>query len=259
LTLYKSQATVFTEEFIFEGVLAVQAIKVIFIIIFPFILSASGYAQSLKVVDQSETPEKSESQQIENTKKPATKKVKRRRRILKNLYAVLKTSIDGEKLDPIKIKLHYRFAKKNVENFVALAEGKREYSYQARKFKDTPYYDGNKFHIVMKNFIIQTGDPTGTGAGDPGYFVEDEIHPALKHDKPGVVAMAKVGKNKNNSQFYITLSPQKSLDKRYTIIGQVVQGMESVKKIGNVKTNLATNKPLVPVILEKVTIEREFK
>lgn len=189
-------------------------------------------------------------------KKPKKRRIRKR---LKNLYANVISSIDGVEQKPIKIKLFYKVAPKNVENFVALAEGKRKYSYKGRTFVDTPFYDGLQFHIVIKNFIIQGGDPTNTGGGGPGYFVRDEIYPTLKHDKAGIVGMASSGKHKNGSQFYITLREQKSLDKRYTIIGEVVEGLDVVKAIGEVPTNIAKSRPLKPVKIKTVKIIREFK
>lgn len=214
-----------------------------------------GFSCAIPLISFAETKAelKTEPQQ-----KPAIKKVVKKKRRLKNIYAILNTTIDGTEQKPIKIKLHHRIAKKNVKNFVGLAEGKIKFSYNAREFTNTPFYDGLKFHVVIKNFIIQTGDPTETGKGYPGYYVEDEFHPILKHNKAGVVGMASSGLNKNGSQFYITLGPQKSLNRRYTIIGQVIEGIDTVKAIGNVKTNIAKSKPIKPVVLKKVTIEREF-
>ncbi len=140
----------------------------------------------------------------------------------------------------IVIELYRDDAPKNVDNIIELA--------------DKGYYDGLIFHRVIKGFVIQGGCPKGDGTGDPGYEVEDEISPKLKHVK-GTVAMANRGPNTNGSQFYICLLPQPALDGRYTIIGGVVQGMDVVDRIGDVQTG-RYDKPLTDVVMEKVWIEK---
>ncbi len=143
----------------------------------------------------------------------------------------------------IVIRLYPEYAPKNVANVVKLAK--------------KGYYNGVTFHRVIDGFVIQGGDPTGTGAGGPGYTVEDEISPQLKHLK-GTVAMANRGPNTNGSQFYICLAPQPHLDGHYTIIGEVVEGMNVVEKIGKVKTTGPPyDRPLTPVVMEKVWIEEK--
>ncbi len=156
----------------------------------------------------------------------------------------------------VRIKLHWLLAPYNVQNFVELAEGTREWvdSSTGKRVK-RPLYDGTIFHRVVPDFIIQGGDPTGTGKGGPGYTIPDEFDPRLKFNKAGVVAMANTGPNTNGSQFFITLGPHPDLNDKYTIIGEVVEGMDVVKAIGSGETD-DEERPLHPVTLRKVTIER---
>ena len=134
-------------------------------------------------------------------------------------------------------------APKTCENFTLLAQ--------------KGYYNGVIFHRVIKNFMIQGGDPTGTGRGGEsawGGAFEDEFNPELKHGKAGIVSMANAGPNTNGSQFFITLAPTPWLDNRHTIFGEVIEGMDMVKKIGEVQTGVA-DKPINDVVMEKVSIE----
>ncbi|KPK64879.1 peptidylprolyl isomerase [candidate division WOR_3 bacterium SM23_42] len=140
----------------------------------------------------------------------------------------------------IVIELHRNEAPKNVNNIIELT--------------DKGFYNGLIFHRIIKNFVIQGGCPRGDGTGDPGYEIDDEIVPSLKHLK-GTVAMANRGPNTNGSQFYICLEPLPRLDGRYTIIGQVVQGMDVVERIGSVQTG-QLDRPVTDVVMEKVWIER---
>ena len=139
------------------------------------------------------------------------------------LYAKFATT-RGE----ILVKLTHDLTPGTVGNFVALAEGKMENS---RKPLGTPYYDGLNFHRVIADFMIQGGCPMGTGTGDAGYKFDDEFHPTLKHDAPGVLSMANSGPATNGSQFFITHSATPHLDGRYTIFGKVVEGMDVVDMI----------------------------
>jgi len=135
------------------------------------------------------------------------------------------------------VKLTHDLTPGTVGNFVALAEGNLE---NKVKPQGTKYYDGLKFHRVIPDFMIQGGCPLGTGTGDPGYKFDDEFHPSLKHDKPGVLAMANSGPGTNGSQFYITHVPTPWLDNKHTIFGQVVEGQDVVDAIaqGDVLENL---------------------
>jgi len=125
-------------------------------------------------------------------------------------------------------KLTYKRTPGTVGNFVALAEGNLE---NKAKPQGTAYYDGLKFHRVIPNFMVQGGDPAGTGAGGPGYKFEDEFHPELKHDKPGVFSMANSGPATNGSQFFITHVPTDWLDNKHTVFGHVIEGQDIVDSV----------------------------
>ena len=125
-------------------------------------------------------------------------------------------------------QLTYKRTPGTVANFVALAEGNLE---NTAKAQGTPYYDGLTFHRVIPDFMIQGGDPAGTGAGGPGYSFDDEFHPELKHDKPGVFSMANSGPSSNGSQFFITHVPTNWLDNKHSVFGHVVQGQDVVDAV----------------------------
>lgn len=139
------------------------------------------------------------------------------------LYAKFNTS-KGE----ILVNLEFEKTPGTVGNFVALAEGNLENS---AKPQGNPYYDGLKFHRVIPDFMIQGGCPQGTGSGNPGYKFDDEFHPDLKHDGPGVLAMANAGPGTNGSQFYITHIATDWLDNKHTVFGNVVEGQDIVDAI----------------------------
>ena len=128
----------------------------------------------------------------------------------------------------ITLKLEHEKTPMTVANFVGLAEGTLE---NTAKENDTPYYDGLTFHRVIADFMVQGGDPTGTGAGGPGYQFEDEIHPDLKHDRPGTLSMANAGPGTNGSQFFITHGATTWLDGKHTVFGYVVEGQEVVDAV----------------------------
>ena len=139
------------------------------------------------------------------------------------LYAKFNTT-KGE----IIVALEYKKTPGTVGNFVALAEGNMENKVKAQ---GTPYYDGLKFHRVIPDFMIQGGCPDGTGAGNPGYKFEDEIHPDLKHDAPGVLSMANAGPGTNGSQFFITHVETSWLDGKHTVFGKVTEGQDVVNAV----------------------------
>lgn len=170
------------------------------------------------------------------------------------MYADFETSMGN-----FRALLYHNYTPKTVENFVALAEGAKEFTdYKAKKKVKRPFYDGLTFHRVIKGFMIQSGDPMGNGSGGPGYTFEDEFHPNLQHNRAGLLSMANYGPNTNGSQFFITLAETDHLDKKHTIFGEIVDGMDVVNKIGEVKVNrLKNDEPIEPVILKKVTIVRK--
>ena len=154
--------------------------------------------------------------------------------------AIIKTN-----MGTIEIELFADQTPKTVENFVGLAE--------------KGYYNGVIFHRVIKDFMIQGGDPTGTGRGGESLWggkFADEIVPELKHDEPGMLSMANAGPNTNGSQFFITVVPTPWLDGKHTIFGKVINGMDVVYDISKVETSKPGDRPLKDVVMESVTIEK---
>ena len=148
-------------------------------------------------------------------------------------------------------------APKTVRNFVELAEGGREWTDpRTRKTGSAMLYDGTIFHRVIDSFMIQGGDPLGTGTGGPGYKFADEIHPDLVFDRPYLLAMANAGTGTNGSQFFITTAPTPWLTGKHTIFGEVISGREVIDAISKVPTD-RQDRPVERVVLESVVIERD--
>lgn len=150
--------------------------------------------------------------------------------------------------------LYYDKTPVTVANFVALAEG--NHPMVGDKFKEKKYYNGLTFHRVMDSFMIQGGDPTATGTGDPGFKFEDEFHSDLKHDQPGILSMANSGPNSNGSQFFITEIPTPWLDNRHTVFGKLVDGMDVLDSISNVRVGI-NDKPEQDVVINEINIIRK--
>jgi peptidyl-prolyl cis-trans isomerase-like 1 len=158
----------------------------------------------------------------------------------KKPYAVVETS-----LGTVEIELFEKATPKTVANFIGLAE--------------KGYYDSVIFHRIIADFMIQGGDPTGTGRGGQSFYgkeFEDEIVDTLRHTTPGLLSMANRGPNTNGSQFFITLVPTPWLDGKHAIFGKVVKGMDVVEKIGKVKTTKPLDKPVTDVVMKTVKIVR---
>ncbi|WP_343485832.1 peptidylprolyl isomerase [Allomuricauda sp. d1] len=167
------------------------------------------------------------------------------------IYADIQTS-RGD----IVVQLYHEATPVTVANFVSLAEGTSPFVTDS--LKDKKYFDGLVFHRVIKDFMIQGGDPTGTGRGNPGYKFKDEFVDTLKHIKKGLLSMANSGPKTNGSQFFITHKPTPWLDGKHTVFGEVVHGLEVVDTIANVKTAVQ-DRPEVEVKMNKVEIIRKGK
>lgn len=166
------------------------------------------------------------------------------------------TAVFDTSMGRMTCKLFSKVAPNTVANFIGLAEGTKDWTNPAthEKMHNKPLYNGTTFHRVIPGFMVQGGDPLGTGEGDPGYYIKDEFDPDLNFDVAGRLAMANSGPDTDGSQFFITVAPYPSLDQHYTIFGQcdphsvlVAQSITEVERDSN-------NKPLEPVALNKVTI-----
>jgi peptidyl-prolyl cis-trans isomerase A (cyclophilin A) len=178
---------------------------------------------------------------------------KKRVKLEKGLYAVIETT-----QGTITCRLFDDKTPKTVENFTGLAEGTKKWTDpRTGQQISKKFYDGLIFHRVIPNFMIQGGDPLGSGTGGPGYRFEDEIAPGLAFDAPGKLAMANAGPNTNGSQFFITVAPTQWLTGKHSIFGEVVEGQDVVKKISEVPRSMDNrDKPLTDVIIKKVVIKR---
>lgn len=157
----------------------------------------------------------------------------------------------------IVVELFGNHAPKTVKNFVGLATGEQEWTHPqtGEKNNGAPLYSGTVFHRIIKDFMIQGGDPLGMGIGGPGYQFGDEIHPELQFDRPYLLAMANAGPGTNGSQFFITVGPTPHLNRRHTIFGEVTDpaSQKVVDEIAHVPTG-RMDRPVDPVVIESVEI-----
>lgn len=166
------------------------------------------------------------------------------------LYATMKTNLGS-----ITLKLYSKDAPKTVSNFVGLSTGEKEWKHPAtgEAKKGVPLYNGTVFHRVIDGFMIQGGDPLGTGTGNPGYQFEDEVQSGRTFDRTGLLAMANAGPATNGSQFFITTSKPTYLNGKHTIFGEVVKGYEVVEAISKVPRG-PRDRPVQDVVVETITI-----
>jgi peptidyl-prolyl cis-trans isomerase A (cyclophilin A) len=168
-----------------------------------------------------------------------------------SVYALLKTSM-GE----IVVQLFDDKTPKTVANFVDLATGTKEWTDpKTRERVKRPLYNGTIFHRVIPGFMIQGGDPMGTGTGGPGYRFDDEFHSDLKHSRPGILSMANAGPNTNGSQFFIIHKATPWLDGKHSVFGEVIKGHSVVDAIANVPRDFR-DRPMKDVVLQEVIISR---
>lgn len=154
----------------------------------------------------------------------------------KNSTALFETSMGNFRVELFEDKVPL-----TAQNFISLTQ--------------KGFYNGLIFHRVIDGFMIQGGDPRGTGTGGPGYVIKDEFDPSLRHSSEGILSMANAGPNTGGSQFFITLAPTPWLDGRHAIFGRVVEGMDVVRAIGKVKTG-AGDRPVEPVVIKKITVQK---
>jgi peptidyl-prolyl cis-trans isomerase A (cyclophilin A) len=171
--------------------------------------------------------------------------------VAEQTYAILHTTMGD-----IELRLFADQAPKTVRNFVELAEGAREWTDPGTRQKTTaPLYNGTIFHRVIPDFMIQGGDPLGSGRGGPGYDFADEFHPDLSFDRPYLLAMANAGPNTNGSQFFITVAPTTWLNRKHSIFGEVTAGTEVVDAIVASPT-AGADRPVQDVVINSVSVER---
>jgi peptidyl-prolyl cis-trans isomerase A (cyclophilin A) len=165
-------------------------------------------------------------------------------------YAHFETS-----LGTFTAELETKLAPKTVENFIGLATGTKAWNdpKTGATVAGKPFYEGLIFHRVVDGYLIQSGDPTGAGSGGPGYTIPDEFSPQLRHDRAGILSMGNRGPKSGGSQFFVILQAMPELNNVHSAFGNVVRGMDVVRKIGSTRTK--NERPVTPVILQKVRIE----
>lgn len=223
----------------------IQLKKILWIYVLAFILTAFSFHA------------KAEDTKSESSKKAAVKKEtkadKKDAKKGKEMIGVFETN-----KGTFKVKFFTEKAPKTVETFVGLADGTKEWTdpKSGNKVKK-PFYDGLKFHRVIPNFMIQGGDPLGTGTGGPGFRFEDEFPAgAPKHDKPGILSMANAGPNTNGSQFFVTVAATPWLDGKHTVFGEVIEGMDVVYDISKAPTG-PMDRPVEDIVIKSLKIEKK--
>lgn len=215
-------------------------------------LSATGLAQTPQTTPPPQTPPPSSSEALPDA--PSTTSQAKPPVVPTGPTAVIDTTMGR-----LTCKFYDTQAPATVANFIELAEGKKDWTDPTtlKKMHGQPFYSGTTFHRVIPGFMIQGGDKAGNGTGDPGYFFKDELDPSLTFDEPGRLAMANSGPNTNGSQFFITEAPVEQLNGKHTIFGQCdAHSVLLVASIARVGRN-QDDKPLTPVVINKITIVRE--
>jgi len=220
--------------------------KILWIYVLAFILTAfSFHAKAEESKEAAKKAAKSEAPKKSTNKKDEKKG--------KEMIGTFETN-----KGTFKVKFFPEYAPKTVENFVGLAEGTKEWTdpKTGNKVKK-PFYNGLKFHRVIPNFMIQGGDPLGTGTGGPGFRFEDEFPAgAPKHDKPGILSMANAGPNTNGSQFFVTVAATPWLDGKHTVFGEVIEGMDVVYAISKAPTG-SMDRPTEDIVIKNLKIEKK--
>ena len=222
------------------------------VMMFGALLLCIGCAKEIHQSKKIETPQKAqETQKVEAVQEVQKKEIEKMGNLKSGTYVTFETSMGN-----IVCKLFEKETPVTVANFIGLAQGTKEWSDpKTGTSMKKPFYDGLIFHRVIPKFMIQGGCPLGQGVGGPGYQFDDEIVPSLKFSKSGLLAMANAGPGTNGSQFFITLAATPWLNGHHTIFGEVVEGDSVVLALGNVD-RAPNDKPLVPVVMKKVTIQR---
>lgn len=222
--------------------------KVLWIYVVAFLLLGLTFHSEAKAQSTTTTVTSTTATTTTTVAKKASKNNKKE----KQMIAIFETN-----KGTFKVKLFNETAPKTVANFVGLADGSKEWTDPKSGSKvKKPFYDGLKFHRVIPNFMIQGGDPLGTGTGGPGFRFEDEFTPkSPTHSKPGILSMANAGPNTNGSQFFVTVAATPWLDNKHTVFGEVIEGMDVVNSISLSKTG-PMDRPAEDIVIKTLKIEK---
>ncbi len=166
------------------------------------------------------------------------------------LRAIIETSMGD-----LTLRLFEDLVPNTVKNWVGLATGQIEWIDPKGARRIDPLYDNTIFHRVIKDFMVQAGDPQGDGRGGPGYKFRDEFHPKLRHSKPGILSMANAGPHTNGSQFFITEVPTPHLDNRHSVFGELIDGLQIIKNMARVEKD-GNDRPRKDIVLRRVNVFR---